>query len=177
MESWARRYENEHAYVFDGGVCIPKVNIGAIRGGQPFIPIVTAEKCFLYLDVRLTPAQTAMQVIAELRAELAKVDVPTEIECTLYRRGYEAVGAEPLLDALRQAHQAEFGKPMPDLAPPLSSMWRDTNPFNEVGIPAITYGPAAGVGGGLFWAEADDFLHAARVYARTALDICTRARR
>jgi acetylornithine deacetylase/succinyl-diaminopimelate desuccinylase-like protein len=176
LESWARGYEKEHAYAFDGGVCIPKVNIGAIRGGQPFIPIVTAEKCFLYLDVRLTPAQNAVQVTAELRDELAKIDVPTEIECTLFRRGYEAVGAEPLLDALRQAHEAEFDKPMPDLAPPLSSMWRDTNPFNEAGIPAITYGPAAGVGGGLFWAEAGDFVHAARVYARTALNICTRAR-
>jgi acetylornithine deacetylase/succinyl-diaminopimelate desuccinylase-like protein len=177
LENWARRYEKEHVYTFKGGACIPKVNIGAIRGGQPFIPIVTAEKCFLYLDVRLTPAQNAMDVMAELRGELAKIDVPTEIECTLFRRGYEAIGAEPLLDALRQAHQAEFDKPIPSLAPPLSSMWRDTNPFNEMGIPAITYGPAAGVGGGLFWAEADDFLHAARVYARMALDICNKARR
>jgi acetylornithine deacetylase/succinyl-diaminopimelate desuccinylase-like protein len=177
LESWARRYEKEHAYVFEGGTCVPKVNIGAIRGGQPFIPIVTAEKCFLYLDVRLTPAQNAVQVMAELSDELAKVDVATEVECTLFRRGYEAIGAEPLLDALRLAHEAEFDKPMPDLAPPLSSMWRDTNPFNEAGIPAITYGPAAGVGGGLFWAEADDFVHAARVYARTALGICNQARR
>lgn len=176
LENWARRYEKEHVYAFDGGVCVPKVNIGAIRGGQPFIPIVTAEKCFLYLDVRLTPAQSAMEVMAELRGELAKIDVPTEIECTLFRRGYEAIGAEPLLDALRQAHEAEFSNPMPRLAPPLSSMWRDTNPFNEMGIPAITYGPAAGVGGGLFWAEADDFVHAARVYARLALDICNRDR-
>jgi acetylornithine deacetylase/succinyl-diaminopimelate desuccinylase-like protein len=176
IEDWARRYEGHHTYAFEGGLCIPKVNIGAIRGGQPFIPIVTAEKSFLYLDVRLTPAQTAMDVMAELRAELATLDVPTDVECTLFRRGYEAVGAEPLLDALRDAHFAEFNKPMPDLDPPLSSMWRDTNPFNEVGIPAITYGPAAGVGGGLFWAEADDFVHAARVYARTAMDICNRSR-
>jgi len=176
LEHWARRYEVEHTYAFDGGLCIPKVNIGAIRGGQPFIPIVTAEKCFIYLDVRLTPTQTAMQVMAELKAELATLDVPTEVECTLFRRGYEAVGAEPLLEALRQSHEAEFDRPMPALEPPLSSMWRDTNPFNEVGIPAITYGPAAGVGGGLFWAEADDFVHAARVYARTALNICSQAR-
>jgi acetylornithine deacetylase/succinyl-diaminopimelate desuccinylase-like protein len=177
IENWARRYENEHVYTFDGGSCVPKVNIGAIRGGQPFIPIVTAEKCFLYLDVRLTPAQNAVEVMAELKAELAKTGVPVEVECTLFRRGYEAVGAEPLLDALRQAHEAEFDKPIPSLDPPLSSMWRDTNPFNEMGIPAITYGPAAGVGGGLFWAEADDFLHAARVYSRMALDICNRPRR
>jgi acetylornithine deacetylase/succinyl-diaminopimelate desuccinylase-like protein len=173
---WARRYEQEHTYHFDGGTCIPKVNIGAIRGGQPFIPIVTSEKCFLYLDVRTTPEQTAMQVQAELRSELEKIDVPTTIECTLYRRGYEATGVEPLLDANRRAHRAEFGRDPGEVDPPLSSMWRDTNPFNELGIPAVTYGPAAGVGGGRFWVEIDDFVRAARVYARMALDICNRAR-
>ena len=177
IEDWARRYEKEHAYHFDGGSCIPKVNIGAIRGGQPFIPIVTAEKCFIYLDVRITPQQTAMDVQAELRAELEALEVPTVLECTLYRRGFEAQGVEPLLDALRTAHRGEFGDDPGEVESPLSSMWRDTNPFNEAGIPAITYGPAAGVGGGLFWAEADDFLHAARVYARTALGICGQARR
>jgi acetylornithine deacetylase/succinyl-diaminopimelate desuccinylase-like protein len=176
LEAWARRYEREHTYRFEGGVCIPKVNIGALRGGQPFIPIVTAEHCYLYLDVRLTPEQTAMQVQAELKAELAQVGVPTEVQCTLYRRGYEAVGAEPLLDAVRQAHRAEFGQDPGEVYPPLSSMWRDTNPFNELAIPAVTYGPAAGVGGGRFWAEPDDFLRAARIYALIALDVCNRPR-
>lgn len=176
LEQWARRYEQDHAYEFDGGVCIPKVNIGAVRGGQPFIPIVSAEQCYLYLDIRLTPEQTAMDVMAELRAELAELTVPTKVECTLYRRGFEAQGVEPLLEATRSAHRAELGDEPRDVAPPLSSMWRDTNPFNEAGIPAITYGPAAGVGGGLFWAEAKDFERAARVYARLALDVCTRAR-
>jgi acetylornithine deacetylase/succinyl-diaminopimelate desuccinylase-like protein len=177
LEAWAQQYEKQHTYEFaGGGTCVPKVNIGAIRGGQPFIPIVTAERCYLYLDVRLTPAQTAMEVFAELKAQLATLDVPTTVECTLYRRGYEAENVEPLMDAVRGAHLAEFDEPVRAVAPPLSSMWRDTNPFNELGIPAITYGPAAGVGGGLFWAEADDFLHAARIYARTALDICSRRR-
>lgn len=176
LEDWARHYEQAHTYRFDGGACVPKVNIGAIRGGQPFIPIVTAEKCFLYLDVRLTPAQTAMEVQAELRATLSALDVPTTVECTLYRRGYESEGVEPLLEATTRAHRAEFDTDPPEVAPPLSSMWRDTNPFNEVGIPAITYGPAAGVGGGLFWAEAADFEHAARVYARIAMDVCATPR-
>jgi acetylornithine deacetylase/succinyl-diaminopimelate desuccinylase-like protein len=176
LEEWARRYEREHTYRFEGGVCIPKVNIGALRGGQPFIPIVTAEQCYLYLDVRLTPAQTAMQVQAELRAVLADVGVPTRVDCTLYRRGYAAEGAEPLLDAVRQAHHTEFGQDPGEVYPPLSSMWRDTNPFNELAIPAVTYGPAAGVGGGRFWAEADDFVKAARIYTLTALELCSRPR-
>jgi acetylornithine deacetylase/succinyl-diaminopimelate desuccinylase-like protein len=173
---WARRYEKAHTYNFAGGSCVPKVNIGAIRGGQPFIPIVTAERCYLYLDVRITPKQTAMQVQAELRSELAELDVPCLLECTLYRRGYEAEGVEPLLEATRSAHREEFGEDPGEVEAPLSSMWRDTNPFNELGIPAITYGPAAGVGGGLFFAQADDFVRAARVYARMALDICRRPR-
>jgi acetylornithine deacetylase/succinyl-diaminopimelate desuccinylase-like protein len=176
LEDWARRYEREHTYRFDGGVCIPKVNLGALRGGQPFIPIVTAERCYLYLDVRLTPEQTAMQVQAELKAELAKLDVPTEVECTLYRRGYEAQGVEPLLDAVQGAHRAELGTDPGEVYPPLSSMWRDTNPFNELAIPAVTYGPAAGVGGGRFWTGVDDFVRAARLYARIALDLCNRPR-
>jgi hypothetical protein len=55
-------------------------------------------------------------------------------------------------------------------------MWRDTNPFNELGIPAVTYGPASGVGGGLFFAKAQDFTKATKVYARTALEVCRRPR-
>ena len=108
---------------------------------------------------------------------LADLDVPTKVECTLYRRGYEAVGAEPLLDATGKAHRAEFNRELGDVHTPLTSMWRDTNPFNELGIPAVTYGPAAGVGGGLFWAEIDDFVSAARVYSRLALDLCNRPHR
>jgi acetylornithine deacetylase/succinyl-diaminopimelate desuccinylase-like protein len=176
IEQWAREYEVAHTYRFDGGVCIPKVNIGAIRGGQPFIPIVTAEQCYLYLDVRITPEQTAMGVQAELREVLAAVAVETELTCTLYRRGFEAQGVGPVLDATRAAHLGEFGVEPGEVYPPLSSMWRDTNPFNELGIPAITYGPASGVGGGRFWAEVDDFVRAARVYTRLAIDLCNQRR-
>ena len=176
IDAWGRRYEAEHTYTFDGGSCIPKVNIGAIRGGQPFIPIVTAEQCYLYLDVRLTPEQTAMDVQAELKEVLAAVDVPTRVECTLYRRGWEATDVEPLLDVTSAAHMAELGREMGAIHPPLTSMWRDTIPFVELGIPAVTYGPAAGVGDGKFWAEIDDFVTATRVYARMALDMCSRPR-
>ena len=176
LTDWGRRYEVAHEYRFAGGRCVPKVNIGAIRGGQPFLSIVSAERCFLYLDVRLTPAQTAMDVQAELQEVLAALDVPTELECTLYRRGYEAVGVEPLLDATAIAHRAEFGTEPGEVEPQLSSMWRDTNPFIEMGIPAVTYGPTGSVGGGRYSAEIDDFVAVTRVYARLALDLCNRPR-
>jgi hypothetical protein len=55
-------------------------------------------------------------------------------------------------------------------------MWRDTNPFNAMRIPAVTYVPSAGIGGGKMWAKIDDFVRATRVYALTALDLCNRPR-
>lgn len=176
LTDWGRRYETEHEYRFDGGRCVPKVNIGAIRGGQPFLTIVSAERCYLYLDVRLTPAQTAMDVQAELQEVLGALDVPTELECTLYRRGYEAVDVDELLDATAIAHRAEFGTDPGEVEPQLSSMWRDTNPFIEMGIPAITYGPTGSVGGGRYSAEIADFEAVTRIYARLALDLCNRPR-
>ncbi len=58
-------------------------------------------------------------------------------------------------------------------------MWRDLNIFNEVGIPAVTFGPPRRTPGGGPWRGGDDrfftkddLLEAARIYALTALAIC-----
>jgi acetylornithine deacetylase/succinyl-diaminopimelate desuccinylase-like protein len=171
LTDWARDYERRHVYEGEGGRCVPKVNIGAIRGGMPFIPISSPEKCFLYLDVRLTPAQHPMDVQRELTAVLTACGVPTELDCFLYRRGYEASGADLVVEAVGEAHVAEFGEPVGGVHPGQSSAWRDTNPFNELHIPAVTYGPSAGMGGGRAWTAVADLARAARVYARTALAI------
>jgi acetylornithine deacetylase/succinyl-diaminopimelate desuccinylase-like protein len=166
LTNWGRQYEEQHTYRFEFGSCVPKVGIGAIRAGQPFMPIVSPERCYLYVDVRLTPEQTAMDVDRELRHGLGALGIPHLLECTLYRRGYEATGAEPLLDILRSAHQAEFGSELGGVSPGQSSSWRDTNPFNELGIPAISYGPSAGKGGAQAWTAISDLVQAARMYAR-----------
>jgi hypothetical protein len=53
-------------------------------------------------------------------------------------------------------------------------MWRDTNVFNEMGIPSATYGPAAGAGGGNYFLTIDDLLTSAKLYALIMMDICNR---
>ncbi|MEX2375213.1 MAG: M20/M25/M40 family metallo-hydrolase [Dehalococcoidia bacterium] len=171
---WARHYEHVHTYPFTYGSCIPKVNIGAVRGGQPFIPITSPEQCYLYLDVRLTPSQTAMDVQRELLGVLADIGVPVDLECTLYRRGYEAEGAEPLIASLTDAHLEEFGEAPGGVSPGQASSWRDTNPFNELGIPSLSYGPSAGMGGRRAWTTVADLERATRVYARTAVRLSGR---
>jgi hypothetical protein len=55
-------------------------------------------------------------------------------------------------------------------------MWRDTNPYNELGIPSLTYGCGAGAGGGNTFFLVDEMLQAAKIYALTAMDICNRDR-
>ena len=57
----------------------------------------------------------------------------------LYRRGFNAQGIEPLRDAVERAHQAVIGKPSEAPGTPECSMWRDINPYNELGIPSLTY--------------------------------------
>ncbi len=70
---------------------------------------------------------------------------------------------------------------MGTIDPPITSMWRDMNVFNEAGIPAVTYGPFIRE----TWQEkpdpnaanreflhADDLLAASKAYALIAMDIC-----
>ena len=52
LKNWAKKYQEEHTTHFAGGTVIPKVNIGAIRGGLPYQITRSPEICSLYVDVR-----------------------------------------------------------------------------------------------------------------------------
>ena len=51
-------------------------------------------------------------------------------------------------------------------------MWRDHNVYNEMGIPALTYGPPGAAGTGAYAVRREDLVRAARIYALTALALC-----
>ncbi|MPZ26706.1 MAG: M20/M25/M40 family metallo-hydrolase [Micromonosporaceae bacterium] len=178
IEQWAYDYQERTRRVTPGGEVVPKVNLGAIRAGHPSQPILSPVHCDLYLDVRLPPGQPPMDVREELRALARQAGVEAEVECYLFRRGYQAVGAEPLVAALQAATRAELGdRPGPDPGPEPSSMWRDLNVWNELGVPAVTFGPGVGTGGGNAAIAVADLIACARIYARTALEVCARPRR
>jgi len=92
----------------------------------------------------------------------------------VYRPAYEADPEKvaPLVEAIHRAHQAILGGTPKPAASPFSSMWRDINCFNEMRIPAVTYGPGISVGGGNFGMKISDLVTGARLYALTALDVC-----
>lgn len=172
IERWAERYERKNRYESAGGTVVPKVGIGAIRAGQPWLILQNPELCLLYLDIRTVPAQDSAEIGKELRGLLQEAGAEGEVEQYVNRPSYEARGIEPLVEALDQAHLAEFGEPCQIAEPPVTSMWRDHLIFNELGIPALTYGPTGVAGERVFAVSKHDLLHAARVYALTALFLC-----
>ncbi|MBI2831917.1 MAG: M20/M25/M40 family metallo-hydrolase [Chloroflexi bacterium] len=179
IEAWAAVYEREHTYVCPGGTLIPKVAIGAIRGGEPFALDGTSEVCSIYIDIRTAPGQNFLDIKAELENKVRSLELDGEVDIFASEPGYEAnaTGIGPLVEAVDNAHKAIFGKKPEPAIGPVCSMWRDNNIFNEVGIPSLTYGPAAGTGGRNYSILIDDLYKAAEIYAMVALDICSRERR
>jgi acetylornithine deacetylase/succinyl-diaminopimelate desuccinylase-like protein len=172
LQEWAREYERRFVYHCKDGTIVPKAVIGAIRGGNPYHITRTSELCALYLDCRLTPDSDPLELRRELRELLSQLKLPGTVELFLYRRSYGSDENTILLDGLRAAHRRTLGGELELAEPVFSSMWRDVLAFNEMGIPAITYGPPRS-----FRKQAmsvDDLLRAAEVYAGVAIEVCNR---
>jgi acetylornithine deacetylase/succinyl-diaminopimelate desuccinylase-like protein len=179
IEEWAYEYERKNRYECPGGVIVPRVNIGAIRGGVPYKITRTVAQCAIYLDVRITPVQNPLDIREELCGLLGAMGLEGEVDLYTYRPAFEADPRRvaPLADAITRAHQALLGTTPKPAAPAFSSMWRDINPFNEMRIPAMTYGPGISVGGGNFGMKISDLVLGTKLYALTALNLCDQERR
>ena len=157
---------------------VPKVNIGAIRGGVPWKITKTVQQCAIYVDVRMTPAQEPMDVREELRELMAKAGLAGEVELYVFRPGFEAdeTKAAPLRKAITDAHRQVLGGDPKPAAIPASSMWRDLNCFNEMRIPSLCCGRGVSVGGGVFRMPIQNLVNGSRLYVATALDLCNQER-
>jgi acetylornithine deacetylase/succinyl-diaminopimelate desuccinylase-like protein len=178
VEEWAGEYETKHRYECVGGVVVPKVNIGAIRGGVPWKITKTVQQCAIYVDVRITPVQEPLDIREELLRLINDAGLTGEVELFAYRPGFEAdtKKAEPLRNAITGAHKLLLGTG-PSPAPiPASSMWRDINCFNEMRIPALTYGPGVSSGGGKYAMKIENMVLGSKLYAQVAVDLCNQER-
>jgi acetylornithine deacetylase/succinyl-diaminopimelate desuccinylase-like protein len=102
--------------------------------------------------------------------------VPGEVELFLYRPGFEAKGIEPFVDTVRRCHGQVFPTPPQTVSPSVSSMWRDANAFNELGIPALSYAPRSASHASSKSFKIEDLVNASIVYARIAMDLCNQNR-
>ncbi len=178
IETWATEYQQKNKYECAGGTVVPKVNIGAIRGGVPYKITKTVQQCAIYVDVRITPKQEPLDVREELRALMRDAGLEGEVELYVYRPGFEAdeTKGAPLRRAITRAHRAVVGGEPKSAPVATSSMWRDLNCFNEMRIPSYTYGPGISVGGGIFRMPINNLIVGTQLYVHTALDLCNQSR-
>jgi len=169
VQSWAKRFEVENRYVSGGGTAIPKVQIGAVRGGIPQAMGAGSEICKLYVHVNLTPAQTIGAVTRSLKIALREAGLgDAQVEPYTVRHGFDADrdAVAPLEQALDAAHRVVRGTPQLPSDPFYASMWRDHNIFNMNRIPAVTSGPVR-------WRPTvTDLWQCTRMYALTTLALC-----
>jgi acetylornithine deacetylase/succinyl-diaminopimelate desuccinylase-like protein len=172
IDDWAERFERDAIYESANGPIIPKVTIGAIRGGAPYRANYYPGVCSLYVDVRFGPQLRPLQVERELRAALADAGVEYELQMYRSMMGYEAEGAEPVIDALESSYRSLYGEPTPAVTTGRSSIWTDTNIYNEMGIPCVKFGPRGKRAVRAEQVEIEEIYRAACVYAMTALQLC-----
>ena len=168
LEQWAIEYEQKARFEFPGGTMIPKAQVTGVRGGSGY--------CDIHYDVRIVPKTDPQTIKREIEAVMATLDFDSEVSVYQYSRGHVARNADMLIDSIDQAHRDVMGAEPP--APPSAeiSMWRDMNVFNEVGIPAVCYGPPRqreDISQARNRAmKIDDLVAATKVYALTILSGC-----
>ena len=177
LERWAEEYEKRYTTEFSGGTVVPKVSIGAIRAGLPYLIIRPPEVCSIYVDIRLVPGMSPLDIREELISLLPQADVEGDVELYLHRPGFEAHNVDELLKDLNKAHMHIDGGQVeypPDT--PITSMWRDTNCYAEFGIPALNFGPGGGAGSGAHDILISDLVKASKIYALIGYYVCQRSR-
>jgi acetylornithine deacetylase/succinyl-diaminopimelate desuccinylase-like protein len=175
VEDWAHKYEESHSFDSPCGRVVPKVVIGALRGGIPYRPNRTSPHCAVYVDVRTVPGADLLKIQREVEAAAAEAEVGAQVEMFLGRSGAEGRGVEPLAQEVRRSYKALTGRDVPAKAPTeVVSMWRDNNVFNSMGIPSLTFGCARRQepNGGRPYFDIRDLVNTAIIYAEVAYSIC-----
>jgi acetylornithine deacetylase len=120
----------------------PSLHAGTIRGGST--PSVYAEECEVVLERRVLPGEREADVEREFRDALESLrlrvpEVRATLERPLSRSGTEVPADSPLVRGLLGAAAAE------GVAPRVEGMtaWVDAALLNEVGVPAVCFGPGS----------------------------------
>jgi acetylornithine deacetylase/succinyl-diaminopimelate desuccinylase-like protein len=176
IEEWAVEFEARRTVETSCGTMAPKAQVGAFRGGLPWRPNRSSTYAALYVDVRTLPGEDVGPIRRELESVVRAVDPGAAVEITMSKAGYAASdeAIAPLIDTIRASHEFVRGEPMPEKAETaVVSMWRDTNVYNRIGIPALTFGPSRGQAAvqGTGSMELNNMIEGSKIYALTALAI------
>jgi len=178
LEAWAKEYERTDVLDFGVGAIVPRAQILEVcPAGLAFTELT--DYCHIFFDVRLVPGAKPADIQRRVYHVVRALGLDCEVDPYDYRPGHLAMHAEPLIEALGEAHRQVFGQDIDHTKSQSLSTWRDTNAFNEVGIPAICYGARtrdSNLGGGLAGENRPmaiaDLIALAKVYALTAVEVC-----
>jgi acetylornithine deacetylase/succinyl-diaminopimelate desuccinylase-like protein len=149
------------------------LNVAMIEGGvkHNLVP----ETCTITVDMRFPPEQTPELVLRDVRAAIAEAlpqdefPITVELEETCIRNPRTSLRLpddHPLVSAVAAAHESATGQPAQLSFHPA---WPDTPILNEMGIPAVTYGPGSME---CYWddefIELDEYLTAITTYCIAA---------
>ncbi len=171
VRQWIPAWEERTSYGGKPGV----VNIGAIRGGQPWRLSRTPNRTDLFLDIRVPPTmrmQEARAAFGDLVANLRRRHPGAGIDSEVFVTSPGSAIAEdhPLVRAIDSAHQLVF-----DAAAERDTVrWSsDASVLTRFGIEAVNYGTSSGLpspeGENL---EVQGLVRTAQVYALAAAQIC-----
>ncbi|HHY38348.1 MAG TPA: M20/M25/M40 family metallo-hydrolase [Clostridia bacterium] len=184
VKKWGQEFEakNPHPRMK------PRVGIGAIRGGYPFKPsICPSPFCNLYIDIRMLPQQSIIDVKNELKAVIRRLGerydelADTEVSFYIARPGYEEPEGSEICRVMERAHKEVFGQDVDYPVGYRSAVSSDTMIFHHYGIPSVTYGPGGIQRNGVYsmydghhgeCLGLDNLIQSCKVYALAAVDIC-----
>ena len=168
LGEWSLRYEKENALEFPGGVIVPKAQIRRY--------VSSVDNCYVYLDIRTVPGANPNDLLRLIKGVTRATGLDCDVTIYEYKRGYIAERADPLINAIKDAHRYVLGTEPVNPPSRVISMWRDLNIYNEVGIPSVCYGPARQretmTNAQNRAMLISDLVAATKVYALTAMDLC-----
>src|SRR5579859_7593858 len=169
--AWIPSWERIATYRDTPGV----VNIGSIRGGQPWRVSRTPNRTDLFLDLRVPPTmrmQDAKRHLAQLVRELRAKHPSHELEYEVFvtAPGAEIDEAHPLIKAIDAGHERVFGAlPERDVV----RWFSDASALTHYGIETVNYGTSSGLPGPDGESlEISGLVKIATVYALVAAHLC-----
>jgi acetylornithine deacetylase/succinyl-diaminopimelate desuccinylase-like protein len=143
---WVPSWEQRAASQTNGASLPGMVNVGCIRGGDPWRASRTPQQTDLFLDVRVPPAMAmsqARRAVKELFLSLRKKhpDYGLEFETYVSVPGASIAAEHEMVKAIESNHRIVMGKvPARDAV-----LWcSDASVLTRYGIETVNYGPSSG---------------------------------
>ena len=183
LEEWLPRYAERNA----SGLVSPQGALGALRAGFPYKPSLPPAAAEAYLDIRINPRSTALEVKRQLEEELDEIrgrHPEIEVDCELIA-AYASASTDPNNWIVQSATRGwEHVEGRPHDPPRRMSGQTDASMLRNLGIPMARVGmpsPVPGTPpewsaglGGMGVSHVPDLERLARVLIYTIIDTCTR---